>query len=259
MFELVQKYEEARETGASIVEAARAAGVPAVSLAPVTQDGRDQRGQPVPLEPQLLRLAFDLDQGGESDVEELARGRYAAVRVERIVPPALPPLAEIRPQLAQVWQARELSRRIQARADQLAAAARGGQPLQAVATGAGAPFTTERGVVRAAQGGRIPQDVLGTAFAAREGEIFTAPTQAGVLIGRVDDVRSSPAPQLAAGIEQRRQAMSLDLIQDVGRLARTWAQRVLKVRTSPERAAQALGVDPETQTDQQQGAPEPAG
>jgi peptidyl-prolyl cis-trans isomerase D len=258
VYELVQKYEEARESGASMVDAARTVGVPALSLAPVTQDGRDQRGQPVPLEPQVLRAAFDLSQGGESDVEELARGRYAAVRVERVLPAALPPLAEIRPQLTQVWQARELSRRVQARADALAAEARRGRPLQTVASAAGAPFTTERGIVRTAQGGRVPQDVLGAAFAAGKGEIFLAPTQAGVIVGRIDAVRSTPAPQLAAGLEQRRQAMSLDLIQDVGRLVRVWAQRVLKVRTNPERAAQALGVDPE-QLKQQQGAPEPAG
>ena len=91
----------------------------------------------------------------------------------------------------------------------------------------------------------MPPDVLGAAFAAKPGEIFTSPTQAGVIVGRVDTVRSTPPAQLAGAIEQRRSALSLDLLQDIGRLARTWAQQALKVRTNPDRAVQALGVEPE--------------
>ena len=246
IYEVVQRYEEAREGGASLVEGARKAGVPALSLAPLSQQGADERGQPVALEPELLRAAFELPAGGESEVIDLGKGRYAALRVDRVLPPALPRLADVRAEMAQVWTIRETQKRIRERADAIAAQVRSGGALQAVAQQAGAPFTRYANLQRSGEGSPVPPQVVATAFSTKRGDIFTADQpQVGVIVGRVDAVRFPPATAAAGSLEQRRPALSLDLINQLGETVRGAARRLMKVRTNPERAAIALGVTPE--------------
>lgn len=258
---LVEQYEQARESGANLVEAARRAGVPTLSLAPVSREGRGLDGQQVALPPQLLQAAFDLPQGGESDVEEIGPGQYAAVRVDRRIPPALPALNEVRAPLTQAWLQTEVGRRLQARADALAAAARRGGTLEAAARAIGAPVTRVPGLRRSGEGSPVPPQTLGEIFAARPGEIFTSggSGQPGVLVGRVEAVRFPGAAQIAAGVDARRPAVSLDLLQELGEAARRFARSEVRTRTNPERAALALGVAPEDAGQSGRGgAPRPA-
>ena len=53
----------------------------------------------------LLKEAFALPQGGESEMEDEGDGEYFALRVEKVAPPTLPTLAEIKPMLAQALYA----------------------------------------------------------------------------------------------------------------------------------------------------------
>ena len=247
----VQRYEEAHSAGANLVEAARQAGVQTLSLAPVSKDGRGGAGAQIALEPALLQLAFETAQGAETDIQELAPGQYAAVRVDRILPPTLPALEEVRAPLANAWLARELRTRVQARAEAMAGTVRKGGTVQAAATAIKAPFLQLPGVSRAG-GGQTPPEVIQPAFAAKRGEVFTTefintPQGAlGVGVGRVEAVRFPPLPQMAATIAPRRQGLSQELLQDIGEMVRAAARQAMKVRTDPDRALAALGVDPAT-------------
>ena len=242
---LVEQYERAREEGANLPEAARRAGAPALTLAPVTQDGRAQTGQPLGLEPQLLAAAFELQAGEESEVIELGQGRYAAVRVDRRIAPALPALNEVRAPLAQAWTQREVARRLQRRAEELAATARRGGTLEAAARAIDAPFTRVPNLTRSGEGSPVPPQTVADIFGARRGEIFTAGNgNIGILVGRVEAVRFPPAAQLALGVDQRRPAITLDILQEMGEAARRAARNAVKTRTNPERAGAILGVAP---------------
>ena len=246
----VQAYEEAVGGGANLAEAARRAGAPVLSLAPVTRDGRTADGGQLALEPPVLEAAFTTAQGGESEVIEIGPGAYAAVRVERVIAPALPTLAEIRPQLAQAWTVRQLRLRLTERTETLAAAMRArGANIEAVARANNAPFTRLAGVTRAGGAG-APQEVVTAAFDAGRGEVFTTPPintpngPLGLGVGRVEAVRFPPAAELAATVDQRRTAVNGDLLQDIGEMVRQAARRVVKTDTNPDRALQALGLDP---------------
>ena len=103
------------------------------------------------------------------------------------------------------------------------------------------PDTLQRGGGEAP----VPPEVVGRAFAAKEGEIFTAPSaQLTVVIGRVNDIKSRPLAELAGGVHAKLPAITLDLIQEIGEGARQYARRTLKVKTNPERALSAIGIDP---------------
>ena len=71
-------------------------------------------GPPNPiLTPQILATAFhDLSQGQESDVIEVGRGESYAVRVERVLPPAVPPLAEVRDIVARQYMMQAMARQL---------------------------------------------------------------------------------------------------------------------------------------------------
>ena len=244
--EVMSKFEDSKESGATLAEAARAVGVPVTALPPVSEQGQDERRQPVALEPELLRAAFELRGGEESELIDIGQGRYAVVRVERVIPPALPPLEQVRAELAQAWRGREMVRRLQARADAIAAQARSGTPLQTLAQQAGAPFQRFTGLTRGGQ--NMPPEVLGEVFNTKVGQVFVAGRQS-LAVGRVDAVRFPPPVVNAGVLQQQVRAMGMELSQQLAEEAIRFPRTLVKVRTNPEQARAALGVAPEEEAE----------
>jgi peptidyl-prolyl cis-trans isomerase D len=248
VYALSQAYEDAHAAGSNLVDAAKKAGVPAITIGPLTQQGQGSQGQPLPgLSPKMLETAFSLPAGGESDVQEAGDGSYYAVRVERIVPPSLPALVEVKPQLTRVWMSRELIKRLQARADTFAARLRKGESLEAVAAAAGAQVARVAGVDRqnAAQNTALSRDALVKAFNAKPADVFTAEhTQFGLVVAKLEAVRNPPPAQLARITEDARPQMTMGLFREIGGSARRGARNEVKVRIYPDKARAALGLPP---------------
>ncbi|HEY8617994.1 peptidylprolyl isomerase [Phenylobacterium sp.] len=247
---MTQAYEDAHEAGGNLAEAAAKAGVPTVTIGPVSQGGRDPQNQPVAgLSQKLVESAFGLPAGGESELVEEGEGQYFAVRVERVIPPALPPLdAALRAELTRVWTGRETLKRMQARAEELAARVRKGEAIDAVAASAGARVARMSGLSRqsAAQNQQLPQDLLGQVFAAKPGDAFIArDNQFAMLVGRLEAVRPGDARMAAQFTALGRDQMSMGLFRELEEGARAAARRALKVKLDPERARTALGLAPE--------------
>lgn len=248
VYALTQAYDDAHQGGATLADSATKAGVPAVTIGPLTKTGRDLQGQPVQgLTQKLVETAFSLPAGGESEVEDAGGGEYYAVRVEKIVPPSMPPMAEIRPQLIRVWTMRELARRMQARAEELAARVKKGESLDAVAASAGVGVTRAPGISRqnAAQTPSMSQDILGKAFTSKPGDVFTAEnSHFGFVVGKLEAVHSGEGPTLARMAEEMRPQMSVALYGELADTARFAARRKVKVTIDANRARTALGLEP---------------
>lgn len=255
VYERTQAYEEAHLGGATLAEAAEAADATVITLPAVSQEGRGQDGAPVEgVSPQILETAFELSEGAESDLAELAEGQYFAVRVERVIPAALPPLDEVRPLLTRAWMQREMVRRLEAKADELAARVRGGETMEAVARSIGARVTRATGLTRAnaQESGRLSNDALVTAFGAEAEEVFRArDVQFGMIVGRLEDIRPGDPQAAAAGIEASRPELTMALFRDMAEAASLAARERINVRVDEARARAALGLEPEP--------PEPAG
>src|SRR5690606_26812310 len=150
-----------------LAAAAQQVGVPAMTVGPVTRQGVDEQGRPVPgLTPAILEQAFSLPAGGEGDLTDAGEGESFAVKVERVVPPAMPPLAEVRTELARGWSARGTARRMEARANELAERVRKGESLEAVAASAGLKVSRAEGLSRqtAGQDPALSGELLNRAF-----------------------------------------------------------------------------------------------
>jgi peptidyl-prolyl cis-trans isomerase D len=231
VYAMTQVYEDAHQAGANLVESAKKAGVPITTVGPVTKEGQGLTQETAGgLNPSLLQQAFELPVGGESEVTETGNGEYAAVRVERIIPSALPPLDEVRPQLVDAWRQREIDRALEARATQLADRVRKGEAIEAVAASAGYTVSRLTGLSRqsAGQDRTLPQEVLVRGFGEKPGQVFTARlAPMGRAVGVAGNVQMVPTP-IAAQIAE----------------SQLYARNKLKVRVNAEQARAAVGFEP---------------
>jgi peptidyl-prolyl cis-trans isomerase D len=113
--QLSQAYDDAHSKGATLAEAAQKAGVPVITVGPVAKNGVDPEGKPVPgLSEKIMDTAFSLPAGGESELVDAGNGEYFAVRADKVIPPAMRTLEEVRPDLTRAWLQREIVKRMQA-------------------------------------------------------------------------------------------------------------------------------------------------
>lgn len=241
-----QAYDDAHQGGASLADAARKAGGQVTQIGPITAQAQDQVGRQLQgLPPQVLETAFALPSGADSELTELGEGAYFAVRVERVIPAQVPPLAEIRPMVTQAWVSREVVRALEARAATLSSRVQKGESLDAAAGAFGAQVSRAPALSRQTAGARqdLGNDVLGRAFNAKPGEVFTARAPNGVLVGQVSNVRLEPGPATAQMTEAARGQLTQAVFQEMSQAAQAYARAKLKVKTDPARARTALGFE----------------
>ena len=248
VYALTQAYDDAHQGGANLAQSAAKANVPAITIGAVSREGRNPQGQPVPgLTQKLMETAWALPAGGESEVEDTGSGEFFAVRVEKVIPSAMMTLEEIRPQLTQAWMQRALLQAMQTRATAFAARVSKGESLEAVAASTGVPVAHVVGISRqsASQNPQLSQDMLGRAFAAKPGEVFTAQnSHFGLVVAKLAAVRSGDPAQLAAMAQAARPQMSGAMFRELNETAVVAARQKIKVTLDINRARAVLGLDP---------------
>ncbi|OXE35574.1 MAG: rotamase, partial [Phenylobacterium zucineum] len=211
VYELSQKYDDARAGGASLTEAAAKAGVAAITLGPLSEQGLDQQGRPVPgLTQKLVQTAFGLPQGGESEIEDDGNGESFAVRVDKVFPKTLPALAEVKPRLTQIWMTQELVKRLRAKAEDLTTRVQKGESLEAVAGSVNSRVAHVVGLDRqnAGQNKDLSQDALSKIFGLKVGDAFNGEDARvlGIVVGKIEALRG-PVPT-ALGRARRQSALN---------------------------------------------------
>lgn len=247
-YEQAQAYDEAHRTGASLTQAAGKVGATVVTIGPVTAQGTDVLNRPVPgVSEKLLQTAFGLPAGSDSPLVEITAGDQFAVRVEKIIPPAPPPLAEVREQLSKALMARKQSQLMQARAKALADRARKGESLATLAASGGYQLTQLPKMTR--QGARehekLGNEMLETIFTGATGQVFTVGVQGqGLAVGKIGAIRPGEVGQIAQATEMGRQTFTRDVFRDIDGATRAFAKDTIKPKSNRDRAIKALGLDP---------------
>ncbi len=241
----VRKYEDARSGGANLVQAAAQAGETLTTLGPITAQGRTSQGQPAPVGPKLLQTAFALPPGGDSDIVDVAPGEYAAIRVDKILPPAVPALNDIRPELTRFWIVRDVETRLQAKANALADDIRKGKSLEAVAGAVGAQPSNGVNIQRTGASATFSAQLLGQLFQAKPGEVVIGPdVKSGpVVVARLQAIVPAAGPSAAQLAADQQPNMSRSLTQDIGQAARLAARNAIRPKVDYRRARAAVGGD----------------
>ena len=247
-----QKYDDAHNAGATLNEAAQKAAAPVITMAPVSEQGMGQDGKPVEnVDETLLKTAFALPTGGESDIVEAGPGEYFVVRVDKAIPPALPTLAAVKTDLIKYILGQKMDEKLKAKAEELQTRVRHGESLEAVAASVGGKVTHVVGIDRVS-GPNHEKDLgklfLETMIGSKAGEVFIAPVPGKVptvAIGKVEAVRAGDMGDMARFTESQRQQVSGQYFNELSAPLRDEAMRVTHTKTDLGRARAALGLDAE--------------
>ncbi|WP_332654463.1 peptidylprolyl isomerase [Brevundimonas sp.] len=240
----VEAFDAARREGKSVDDAARQVGARMVPIPAVTREGRNRQRQQLNVPVKVLETMWSLSKGRASEPTALGDGDYYVVRVDEVVPAAMPPLAEVRDMIVPAWIARENFRLLSARSDALATRLRAGENIAAVAASVGATVVTGSGVKQDQDTlGRLGQGVMSGLFNGKAGQIFAQPqSENSLAIGRVDRVSAPTAAVVVDEAQQWRARLGAASGDPLFAAAVAAAAERMKARYDEDLARQALGV-----------------
>jgi peptidyl-prolyl cis-trans isomerase D len=198
-----EKYSDAHAKGQNMGAASKASGAKMFPIPiPINAKGQMPNGQPLPsINEKMLKDAFSLPQGGETDINDLGQGEYYALRVDKVSPAHVPGLEEIRAPLTQAYMTNALIQALKAKADGLLARVKKGEPIATVAASAGAKLQhLDLTRVQAEQQGQAyGQALMGNLFNAKKaGEAFEsqAPNY-GFAVAKVTEIKAGAPADIA--------------------------------------------------------------
>jgi peptidyl-prolyl cis-trans isomerase D len=243
-YDLVQKYQNAHDKGANLAESAKAAGVTPQTFEPVLAGGQNADGKPVDgVTPRMLKEAFALPQGGETDAIQDSKGEYFALHVDKVIPPTLPTLDKVRPRLTQAFLQQAMSKRLTDKLNELKDRVKKGESLEAVAQSAGSNVTHLSLTRAMAQQSRnLPPGLAAQIFSAKPGDILVT----GGGLARVDAIQPVPAGIIATTVSTGQQNMGRGILQEIQLESRAWSKDQMKPKVNVVLADQAIGATAKT-------------
>ncbi|MEM7641701.1 MAG: SurA N-terminal domain-containing protein [Pseudomonadota bacterium] len=164
-------------------------------------------------------MARSVEEGDFPELEALSDGGLFALRLDEVVPPEVPPLADIRAEVEAAWRAQQDRDRLLARAEALAARIGGGETFEA----AGLTAEVAEGLARDGILDDVSADVVTRMFEAEPGDVIALAGDAQrAWVARLDrvtqaDLGEGEAAELRAAIvQQTRQEIASDLFEAYG-------------------------------------------
>ncbi len=218
LYELSTDLEDTLGGGATLEEAAatlnlKVVRVPLIDAQGLDADGTEAEG--FAATPEFLEAAFQTPESMDSVLTEIGTDGYFVLRVDRIVPPALRPLSEVRDQVAAAWTAERLAGAAKRTAEQLATRVRDGSSLPEAASDVGTTVTVAEAFTRDGGGASIPRPLVDALFAANRGDVVTAAAADGAYLARLTDILAPDASGHAAPRSALAGAVAAEMAQDV--------------------------------------------
>lgn len=251
-----EKYSVAHDKGQNLDAAAKASGAKVFPIpfaftaqGKISAPGSPADGQQLPsVNEKMLKDAFSLPQGGETDITDLGQGEYYAIRVDKVTPTHVPSLNDIRAPITQAYMTNSLLLALKAKADGLAQRVKKGEAISAVAASAGAKVQHVE-LTRAsaqAQQQTLGGQFLSQLFNGKAGDSFEAAApNYGFAVAKIDWVKAgSPAD-----VAKESQTVRAQLTEQMGRnefgeMFYAAARATVKPKIDISLAYQALGVQP---------------
>jgi peptidyl-prolyl cis-trans isomerase D len=218
---LQNKVEDALAGGASLEETAKQFDLPIRKTGPLNASGADKTGKrdtATNVDTKLLREAFTLPEGQESNLIATSGEDLWIVRVDAVTQAAAPPLADIKADVVRVWQDQERTQKAKAEAEALMTQLKNGATLDSLTKGRkGFRSLTTSALSRQASSQDYPAPLVSKIFAARIGDAVQVETPSGIALARVKTIRAADTTGLADAEKtltpRVRQDVSEDLMQ----------------------------------------------
>jgi peptidyl-prolyl cis-trans isomerase D len=245
-YAMSEAFDQARQGGANVTAAAQKAGAPPVKVGPFTATGLGEDGKPIPLlNDQIIKAAFSVGAGEDTDIADAGPGDYFALHVDRVTRPSLSSLDQVRPKLTQAYMAEIVRTAFRARAEALEKDIRAGKPIDAVAASVGGHVVrlSDIQLIKAQQYQNLGRDFLNAVFTVKAGETFAVGAPGGAFVAKLDSVRPGDPTLTAAVTNAVRGKLSQDYLRDLMDTSKRAAEKEVAVKVNLKLARQTLGVD----------------
>ena len=215
---IANEADDALAGGASLPDLAAKFGLKLATIPATDTNGRDPEGKPVqiPVAPnEVMKTVFGTDQGQSSRMIDTPEGAIFAVHVDKVTPPEVRPLEQVKDQAIAAWQAEQKRAAVVKEAEALAAAVKPEQPLSKAAEAKKLTVTTSPPLSRSAQAGNpVPPALVSKLFAAKQGDVVTAADQTGAYTAQLKEIQvpeNAPEEVAKALTEQLRGDARVDV------------------------------------------------
>ena len=215
------KVEDERGGGLRLAEIAPKLGLNAVTIPAIDRAGLDPDGKKVdglPSGADVISAAFAADVGVDAEPLQIPGGGYVWFDVTGLTPARERSLDDVRAQVEERWRSDEVSRRLRAKATEMADKLKGGAPLADVAAAESLPVQTTFGLKRSgnrntAISARVVDAVFQTAKEAAG--IAEGNTPAEWVVFRVTDIAVSDFDAASPEVKRITDQMRQSLIDDI--------------------------------------------
>ncbi len=190
---LHDKIEDLRVSGKSLIEAAKAVGLTAQSVAAVDARGDNASGAPVDLpdKAELLRAAFASDVGLDEAALNTKDGGFVWFDITKVDPAHELTFEEAKPEAEKQWRAEEVDKALAGKADDLVKQINSGSSVADAAKSAGAEVKSAQDVRRAEQT-TLPESVVAAVFRAPADGAGSAATPDGRVVFKITADKTPP-------------------------------------------------------------------
>jgi peptidyl-prolyl cis-trans isomerase D len=169
-----------------------------VTIAAIDETGHDPDGKAVvlPVAPdEVLKSAFATSQGDTSRIVDTKDGAIFAIRVDKVTPTQVRPLADIKDKAVAAWQAEQKQESATRQAEALAEAVKPDLPLAKAAADKGLSLLAATPLSRSETAGQTgpspaPPALVAKLFAAKPGDVVTANDATGAFTAQLREVQS---------------------------------------------------------------------
>lgn len=197
--------EDALAGGSTLDQVAEKFNLKPTKIAAVDVDGKDPTGAPIalPNAEEILRVAFNTDQGQTTRMNETKDNGYFLLHVDSVQPSVVRPLAEVKERAKELWLADKRSTAAEAEAKAISAEVTPDKALAAIAAEKQLAVTTTPAVTRS--GGaqaKLPASLVAKIFAIKPGESAVSAGPGGWYVVQLKTVETPDPSADAAAVRQ---------------------------------------------------------
>lgn len=188
---LMNKVDDALARGDDFDKVASELQLKVTKATDVDQSGHSLAGNTftLPLSPaEILSAAFNTEAGQVSNVTETQDGGFFVVRVDKVTPSVVRPLAEVHDQALAAWQQDQRVQQVTKTAKEIVDAVDAGKPLKEVAAERNLTVTTTPQLERGVAPANMPPQVVTALFRAKPNQAVQGPSTDGVYVAELTDV-----------------------------------------------------------------------
>ncbi len=186
--------DDALAGGGALADVAAKFQLKAATVAASDDGGSDPAGKAVALPvaaDEVLKAVFATNQGDTSRIMDMKDGSIFAVHVDKITPPQVRPLAEVKGQAVGAWQAEQKREAATKQAETLARAVNPGLALAKAAGDKKLTLLPAAPLSRsAAPGQTVPPALVAKLFDAKPGDVVTASDDTGAYTAQLREIQS---------------------------------------------------------------------